>query len=106
MITVDMSQMRTGAIEKASIPAPPSGEIQILVTQLDDVVASLEAHCRDLLSQLTPVVCIAEVNEVKVPSAGVAPAARTQLGGALAQLVSRVEELRGKIAKASAGLEL
>ena len=105
MITVDMSQMRPNAIEKASAPVPPAGEIQALITQLDNAVTSLEAHCGDLVSQLTPVVFIPETNEAKVPSPPV-PAARTQLGGALAHLVSRVEELRGKIAKISAGLEL
>ena len=104
MITVDMSQMRPNAIEKASVQVPPAGEIKALITQLDNAVTSLEVHCGDLVSQLTPVVFIVE-NEAKLPSSG-APAARTQLGTALAHLVSRVEELRGKIAKVSAGLEL
>ena len=104
MITVDMSQMRPNAIEKASVPAPHAGEIKALITQLDNAVTSLEAHCGDLVSQLTPVVFIVE-NEAKLPSSG-ASAARTQLGAALAHLVSRVEELRGRIAKVSAGLEL
>ena len=106
MITVDMSQMRTQAIEKASPPVQPSGEIKIFMIHLDEALSSLEAQLGDLVSQLQPVLFMSELPETKVPPKGVAPAARTQLGGALAQLVSRVEELRGKIAKASAGLEL
>lgn len=105
MIKVDMSQMRPQAVEKASIPSAPPGEIQMLITQLDNAVSSLESHCHDLATQLTPVVFIPETNEAKVSSPPV-PAARTQLGSVLAHLVSRVEELRGKIAKISAGLEL
>lgn len=104
MITVDMSQMRAVAAASADVSIAPVGEIKALITQLDQAMSSLEAHCGDLVSQLTPVVFIVE-NESKPPSSGV-PAIRTQLGGALAHLVSRVEELRGKIAKVSAGLEL
>lgn len=105
MITVDMSQMRTNAVENVIMPPPPAGEIQMFVIQLDQAVSSLEVHCGDLVSRITPIVCISETSEAKAISSG-PTAARTKLGGALAQLVSRVEELRGKIAKVNAGVEL